>query len=113
MEELRLKQIMNKRGLAVIGDSITAEQKAANMIRALYIIIPPKSVSDRTTMRNVVKFYSQAAKAQGQQPDSVFKILIDFALEASGPYSRVPAAVFISILKKEHGYPGAVKNAGK
>jgi len=46
------------------------------------------------------------AKSQGQQPDSVFKILIDFALEASGPFSRVPAAVFMSILKKEFDYSG-------
>ncbi|MFH1881644.1 MAG: hypothetical protein ABIL62_02890 [Planctomycetota bacterium] len=74
------------------------------MLKTLYIIIPPKSVSDRTTIRNVVKFYSEQAKSKGQQPDSVFKILVDFALEASGPFSRIPIAVFISILKKELGY---------
>ena len=102
---------MNQRGLAVIGDSITAEEKATNMLRALYIIIPPRSVSDRTTMRNVVKFFSETAKSQGQEPDSIFKILIDFALEASGPFSRVPAAVFMSIIKKELGYqPETTKN---
>jgi len=112
MEEIQLRRIMNERKLAVIGEEITAEEKTANMIKALYIIIPPKSVSDRTTIRNVVKHFSEMARSQGQQPDSIFKILIDFALEASGPFSRVPAAVFMSIIKKELGYqPGAVKNA--
>jgi len=114
MEEIKLRQIMNKRNLAVIGDSVSVEDKVASMIKALYIIIPPKGVSDRTTMRNVVKHYSKIAKSQGQEPDSIFKILIDFALEASGPYSRVPAAVFMTILKKELGYqPETTKNAGK
>lgn len=112
MEEIRLRQIMNERKLAVIGEAITAEEKTANMIKALYIVLPPKSVSDRTTIRNVVKYYSEMARSQGQQPDSIFKILIDFALEASGPFSRVPAAVFMSIIKKELGYqPGAARNA--
>ncbi len=104
MEEITLRNIMNQRGLAVIGEAIAAEEKTANMIKALYIIIPPKSVSDRTTIRNIVKYFSKKAKAKGQPPDSIFKILIDFALEASGPYSRVPAAVFMTILKKEMGY---------
>lgn len=111
MDEITLRNIMNQRGLAVIGEAITAEEKTANMIKALYIIIPPKSVSDRTTIRNIVKFFSAMAKAKGQPPDSIFKILIDFALEASGPFSRVPAAVFMSIIKKELNYPGAANNA--
>lgn len=113
MDEIQLKKIMIKRGLFVIGDELSAEEKTVNMRKALYIIIPPKSVSDRTTIRNIVKFYSDKAKSQGQQPDSIFKILIDFALEASGPLSRVPAAVFISILKKELDYPGSKKDDGK
>jgi hypothetical protein len=104
MKEIELRQIMKQSGLAVIGDSITAGEKTANMLKTLFIIIPPKSISDRTTIRNVVKFYSEQAKSKGQQPDSVFKILVDFALEASGPFSRIPIAVFISILKKELGY---------
>ncbi len=107
MEEITLRNIMNQRGLAVIGEAITAEEKTANMIKALYIIIPPNSVSDRTTLRNVVKFFSKLAESQGQPPDSLFKMLIDFAIEASGPHSRVPAAVFMSILKKELGYKPA------
>lgn len=104
MEEIQLKRIMNELGIAVIGESLTAEEKTHNMIKALYIVIPPKSISDRTTMRNVAKYYAGIAKSKGQPPDSIFKILIDFALEASGPFSRVPAAVFMTILKKELGY---------
>lgn len=104
MDELKLKKIMINRGLAVIGDSISAEEKAKNMYKTLCIIIPPESISDRTNIHNIVKFYSDIANSKGEQPDSIFKILIDFALEASGPFSRVPAAVFMSILKKELGY---------
>ena len=110
MEEITLRNIMNERGLAVIGAAITAEEKTANMIKALYIIIPPKSISDRTTIRNIVKHFSAMAKAKGEPPDSIFKIIIDFALEASGPHRRIPADVFMSILKKELNYPGALKH---
>ena len=110
MNEEKLRRVMIERNLAVIGTEITAEEKTSNMLKTLYIIIPPKSVSDRTTLRNIVKFFSEAAKSKGEQPDSIFKILIDFALEASGPLSRVPAAVFMTILKKELGYRGAMVN---
>jgi len=104
MTEIELKKIMIERNLAVVGDDLTAEQKAFNMVKSLFIVIPPKSVSDRTTIRNVVRYFSDIVKSQGRQPDGIFKIIIDFALEASGPFSRVPAAVFISILKKELNY---------
>ena len=111
MEEIELRRIMKIRNLAVIWVDVSTEDKVASMIKALYIVIPPKSVSDRTTIRNVVKFYSKLAESQGQPPDSIFKMLIDFALEASGPFSRIPAAVFMTIIKKELGYkPGSVKN---
>jgi hypothetical protein len=36
--------------------------------------------------------------------DTIFRRVLDFALEASGPKSRSPAAVFMYILKKELGY---------
>ena len=104
MEEIELRRIMKNRNLAVIGVDVSTEDKIASMIKALYIVIPPKSVSDRTTIRNIVKHYSKVAESRGEPPDSIFKMLIDFALEASGPFSRVPAAVFMTILKKEMGY---------
>ena len=111
MNEEKLRRVMIERNLAVIGTEITAGEKTSNMLKTLYIIIPPKNISDRTTLRNIVTFFSEAAKSKGEQPDSIFKILIDFALEASGPLSRVPAAVFMSIIKKELNYkPGSVKN---
>ena len=104
MEEIELRRRMIERGLSVIGDELTSEEKKANMVKALFIILPPKSVSDRTTLRNIVNHYAAIAKSKGEQTDSIFKIIIDFALEASGPFSRVPMAVFVSILKKEFGY---------
>lgn len=104
MDEKRLRDLMIEGNLAVVGDSVSREEKEINMRKTLFLILPPKSVSDRTTIRNIVKFYAGAAKSQGEQPDSVFKIILDFAIEASGPFSRVPIAVFVSILKKELGY---------
>jgi len=104
MNEVTLRRIMLERNLFVVGDSLSNKEKADNMCKALFIIIPPKSMSDRTTLRNVVKYYLKVADSKGEAVDGLFKMIIDFALEASGPFSRVPAAVFISILKKELGY---------
>lgn len=104
MEEIQLRNIMMQRNLSVIDSSLSREEKASNMIKTLFIILPPHSISDRTTIRNVVKFYSSVAEKKGEEPDSIFKMIISYALEASGPWSRVPAAVFVSILKKELGY---------
>ena len=106
MDEKQLRNIMIERGLSVVGDELSFEDKCRNMRQTLYVIIPPRSIADRTTLRNVVENYAKIANDKGQPPDSVFKMLIDFALEASGPFSRVPAAVFISILKKEWNYLG-------
>jgi hypothetical protein len=103
MNEVELKRIMRAKNLSVVGQ-IPAEDKRRNMISALHIIIPPKSSSDKLTFRNAVRYFYEAAIQGGREPDDIFRILIDHAIEASGPRSRNPAAVFMSILKKEYGY---------
>ena len=105
MNEVELAKIMRARNLAVVGE-ISNEEKRLNMIETLYIIIPPRSSSDRVTFRDVVRFFYEQSARSGRAPDDIFRILIDFALESSGPRSRNPAAVFMSILKKEFGYSG-------
>ena len=105
MNEIDLARIMKARGLQVVGN-IPREDKERNMVKTLFIIIPPQNVSDRTSFKNAVRFFADKARSCGEEPDSIFRILVDFALEASGPKSRNPAAVFMSILKKEFGYCG-------
>lgn len=109
MNEVNLAQIMRERGLQVVGD-ILREDKERNMVKTLFIIIPPRNVSDRTSFKNAVRFFARSARDVGEEPDNIFRILIDFALEASGPKSRNPAAVFMSILKKEFGYHGKTQS---
>ncbi|MHC4459947.1 MAG: hypothetical protein ACYS6W_01990 [Planctomycetota bacterium] len=105
MNEVELARIMKAKNLSVVGE-IPVEEKELNMVKTLFIIIPPRNISDRTAFRNSVRFFTQSAINRGEKPDSIFRILIDFALESSGPKSRNPAAVFMSILKKEFGYCG-------
>ncbi|MHC4462081.1 MAG: hypothetical protein ACYS6W_11180 [Planctomycetota bacterium] len=104
MTEVELRKIMLSKNLSVVGKDITSEEKRHNIIKTLHIIIPPRSPSDRVTFRNAVRYFYDAAISSGREPDDMFRILIDFAIEASGPRSRNPAAVFMSILKKEFNY---------
>lgn len=107
MNQKQLATQMRSRNLSVIGD-LPTETKAHNMLQALSIIIPPKDISDRTSFKNLVWYFRDVAIGRGEEPDAIFRVLIDFALEASGPKSRNPAAVFMSILQKELGYKGKV-----
>jgi len=109
MTEVELAKIMRSQNLSVVGD-IPIEEKRRNMVKALYIIIPPKTSSDRATFRDVVRFFCEQSIRSGRRPDEIFRILIDFALESSGPRSRNPAAVFMSILRKEFNYGGKSKS---
>lgn len=82
----------------------TIEEKSLMFQRALKIIIPPRNQSDRTCFRAVNKWLVAQCEAGEFDADIIFRRILDFALEASGPGSRNPAAVFMSILKKELGY---------
>lgn len=105
MTEVELAKIMRAKNLAVVGE-IPDEEKRLNMVKTLYIIIPPKSQTDKVVFRNVVRYFYDTSIHSGRRLDEIFRILIDFALESSGPRSRNPAAVFMSILRKEFGYSG-------
>ena len=70
----------------------------------LRIILKPKNQGDRTSFRNLVNWISSKIEAGTYNSHSIYNIVIDYALEASGPQSRNSAAVFMSILKKELNY---------
>jgi len=103
MDEIKLKKIMLDRGIDIVNAE-SIEQKSLAFERALRIIIQPKNVSDRTAFRNITQWITKKCQDGKFNENAIYRRVIDFAIEASGPNSRNPAAVFISILKKELGY---------
>jgi hypothetical protein len=68
-------------------------------------VLPPKSQSDRTTFRRIASWTIRKCKYDGHNEYELCARILDFAREANNPLSKNPAAVFISNLKKELGYP--------
>ncbi len=73
--------------------------------RELTHVLPARSVSDRTTFRRITQWiFEKAEKGKISEYEATRRV-IDYAREANNPKSRVPAAVFVSLLKKELNYP--------
>jgi len=87
-----------------LTEAVSLEDKQFAFDRTLKIIIPPKNQSDRTSFRRISSWLVQGCLDGRFDENIIFRRVIDFALEASCPQSRNPAAVFTSILKKELGY---------
>lgn len=103
MDSITLHRELTKRGINLTGaDSL--EEKQLTFERALQIVIPPRDQSDRTSFRKISNWLVGRCLSNKFNEHIVFRRVLDFALEASGPRSRNPAAVFTSILKKELGY---------
>lgn len=103
MDEITLKQTMRQMGLDIAKEQ-PLESRALNFERALKIVIPPRDQSDRTSFRRIAGWLKEGCEAGRFHEHVIFRRVLDFAVEASGPGSRNPAAVFTSILKKELGY---------
>jgi len=103
MNELELANHMKSLGLTIRGDQ-SLESRANSFERALKIAIPPRSQSDRTSWRNIRKWLVDGCRNGRFEEHEIFKRVLDFAIEASGPGSKNPAAVFTSIMKKELNY---------
>jgi uncharacterized protein YdaU (DUF1376 family) len=74
---------------------------------ALMGIIKPRNQSDRTCFRNITNWLMTGCAA-GRFNREIFDRILDYAREAAS--CRNPAAVFVSLLKKELDYrPKAVK----
>ena len=52
MDEIKLRKILLERGIDIVNAE-TIEQKSLEFERALRIIIRPRTVSDRTSFRNI------------------------------------------------------------
>jgi len=103
MTEIDLVRKMKEAGLD-LNAAETIEEKALVFERALRLVIRPKDYSDGTCFRNVTRWLKTESEAGRLDANIIFRRVLDFALEASGPGSKNPAAVFMSILKKELGY---------
>jgi len=90
-------------------NTISNTTRAAAFHAALTGIIPPKDCSDRTAFRRVAKWLADEC-TQGRFDVGIFPLVLDLAREAAGPECRRPAAVFMSLLKKELGYYPKGKN---
>jgi hypothetical protein len=98
-----LTAILKERNLSLANAESDLEKKHI-FEQILRIIIKPKHQGDRTAFRNLSNWIQAKINDGTYQSRSIYKIVVDFALEASGPHSRNPAAVFMSILKKELNY---------
>lgn len=103
MDERTLKTIMSESGWSLTDDK-TDEYRAVVLEKVLRLAIPPKNQSDRTSFRNICSWIRDGCESGQFNREVIYRRVVDFAIEASGPGSRKPAAVFMSILKKELGY---------
>lgn len=103
MDAAELNKILKAKNLSLYN-AIDLFEKKHTFEKILKIILRPKSRSDSAAFRNLGNWLKEKCEDGSFNEGSIFKIVLDFALEASGPQSRNPAAVFMSILKKEIGY---------
>ena len=104
MTESTLRDIMRAERLSVREGPDS--QRIAHFEKALKIVLPPRSQSDRTCFRNIAKWISKKYESGiFYNLDEIFSRIIDYALEATSPGAKNPPAVFMSILKKELNYP--------
>ena len=81
--------------------------RAFTFNEALMGIIKPRKQSDRTYFRNITNWLMTGC-ATGRFNSEIFDRVLDYAREAAG--CRNPAAIFVSLLKKELDYrPRAIK----
>jgi hypothetical protein len=103
MTESTLRDIMRAERLSLREG--TDYQRIRNLEKALKIVLPPRSQSDRTCFRRIAEWLSEKCSSGLFNLDEMLPRIIDYALEATSPGALNPPAVFMSILKKELKYP--------
>ena len=99
----RVRQKITREANCKIDKDLCAESLALIFYERLITIIKPKNQSDRTCFRRISNWILRGISAHEFQAE-MFEKVLRFAVEASGPDSRNPAAVFMKILKTELGY---------
>lgn len=103
MDQIQLTKLMRANGIDLL-DADTLDAKRIAFGRALRLVIKPRNQSDRTSFRKIERWLVENCESGVFDYENIFRRVLDFALEASGPESRNPAAVFTHILKKELNY---------
>jgi len=83
--------------------SISSRTRSMAFYETLLATLPTRTVSDRTCFRRIAAWLGAGVES-GRFSEEIFAIAVSFAKEATQPGVRNPAAVFVSILKKELGY---------
>ncbi|MHC5074021.1 MAG: hypothetical protein ACYTFE_04260 [Planctomycetota bacterium] len=99
----RLKNRVHVNEHIKIADDTPDAMLGLQFYECLIKIIAPKDRSDITCFRKIGNWLT-TGYAQGDFSREIFNIVLSFAREASKPQCRNPAAVFVTILKKELGY---------
>jgi hypothetical protein len=81
------------------------EMTSDEFYTSLCSVLFPKDNSDKTTFRKIAGWVYRKCKYEGHNEYELCGRILDFAREANNPTSRNPRAVFMSILKRELGYP--------
>ena len=111
MTEVALKSWMAKRNLTILDGS--PAERTETLRRVIVHCLPRKSVSDRTCHRNIVGWIRSQLDKETIDSTAFLRRLIDAVIEATNPSVRNANAVFMTILKKELGYPGSGKSKCK
>ncbi len=83
--------------------SISLRTRSLGFYETLIGVLPARSVSDRTCFRRVAAWLADGIEA-GRFDEEIFRVVLTYAKEAAAANVRNPAAVFVSILKKELHY---------
>ena len=103
MEERQLYNWMIQNNLSFL-DEVPLEQKIHTLERVMRYVIKPKDKSDRTTQRRIAEWVKMKIEIKQMGEIELFRRMVDYLLESTSEGVRNPMAVFITILKKEHGY---------
>jgi len=99
----RLKNRVRVNERIKIAEDTPDKMLTLTFYECLIKIIVPKDRSDMTCFRNIANWL-MTGYVQGKFSRDVFNMVLSFAREATRPEFRNPAAVFVTILKKELGY---------
>jgi len=104
LDERTLAKIMKSSKRTILEGSDIRKLEA--LMFAVKTAIPPKSKSDNTGMARLAIWIYKSVKNNLIDPEVDFKRIIKLALDASGPYSKNPNAVFMGMLKTHFAYLG-------
>jgi hypothetical protein len=80
-------------------------ERIESLMFAIRTMLPPRTKADETGYARFAVWLDARARDGSIDPDEAFPQIINLLLDACGPYSRNPRAVFGSMLRKNFCYP--------